>query len=202
MKNNSFFLLVFSLFLISCHSQQHSSFKDGDIIFQPSFSQQSRAVEIATNSPYSHCGILFFEDGKPYVYEAIQPVGKRPLADWIAAGVNGEFVVKRLKNEELLTPEMIASMKNYAFSQFGKNYDAVFNWSDNEMYCSELVWKIYHLKLGIKLAQPLPLRDFNIDHVEVRKIMQQRYGKNIPYDEKMVSPAQIYDSPLLKTVAP
>ncbi len=202
MKKRYAIFFVFYLVISSCHSQQESSLKDGDILFQPSFSQQSRAVEIATNSPYSHCGILFFEDGKPYVYEAIQPVGKRPLADWIAAGTNGEYVVKRLKNENLLTPEVIASMKNWALSQFGKNYDAVFNWSDNEMYCSELVWKIYHLKLGIQLAKPLPLRDFNIDHVEVRKIMQQRYGKNIPYDEKMVSPAQLYDSPLLKTVAP
>ena len=33
--------------------------KDGDIIFQSSKSQQSKAVELATNSVFSHCGIIF-----------------------------------------------------------------------------------------------------------------------------------------------
>ena len=55
--------------------------KDGDIIFQSSKSQQSKAVELATNSVFSHCGIIFIENGVPYVYEAVQSVGKRPLID-------------------------------------------------------------------------------------------------------------------------
>jgi len=196
------FVITFSVlfFVFSSCSQVDKKFQDGDIFFQPSFSQQSKAVEIATNSPYSHCGILFYENGKPYVYEAIQPVGKKTLEDWIASGINGEYVVKRLIDKSKLTKENIQLMKKYALSQFGKNYDAVFNRSDKEMYCSELVWKIYKEQLNITLAKPLPLREFNIDAIEVRKIMQQRYGKNIPYDELMVAPSQLFDSELLEIV--
>ncbi len=91
-------------------------------------------------------------------------------------------------------------MKEYVQKQFGKNYDAVFGWSDKEMYCSELVWKVYKEILALKLAAPKPLRDFNIDAIEVRKIMQQRYGKEIPYDELMVSPSQLFESGLLEKV--
>ncbi len=63
---------IFVLFiaLISCSCSQQP-LQDGDIVFQASFSQQSKAVEIATNSPYSHCGIVFYENGKAYVYEAV-----------------------------------------------------------------------------------------------------------------------------------
>jgi hypothetical protein len=195
--------LVFPLsivFLFVFQSCSQTELKDGDILFQSSTSSQSKAIEIATNSPYSHCGILFYENGEPYVYEAVQPVGKRRLEDWIASGVGGKYEVKRLKDASKLTPENIKSMKQFAASQFGKNYDGVFNWSDKEMYCSELVWKVYNEKLGIKLAKPLPLRDFNIDAIEVRRIMQKRYGNQIPYDEPMVAPSQLFESQLLENV--
>jgi len=195
MKVVSFF--IYFLYLLSFSACSQPKLNDGDILFQSSTSSQSKAVEIATNSPYSHCGILFYENGQAYVYEAVQPVGKRKLEDWIASGVGGKYEVKRLKDASKLTPENINAMKQFAASQFGKNYDGYFNWSDKELYCSELVWKVYNEKLGIKLAKPLPLRDFNIDAIEVRKIMQQRYGKDFPYDELMVSPSQLFESDLL-----
>jgi hypothetical protein len=48
--------------------------KNGDIIFQTSLSQQSKAIQLATNSKYSHCGIIYKDNGQFYVYEAVQPV--------------------------------------------------------------------------------------------------------------------------------
>jgi len=193
-------VLIFSLFLIVFCSCSQQKLQDGDIIFQSSTSQQSKAIEIATNSPYSHCGIVFYENGEAYVYEAVQPVGKRSLEDWIASGVDGKYKIKRLKDKSKLTPEKLKEMRNYSLTHFGKNYDGYFNWSDKEMYCSELVWKIYKVNLDVSLAKPLPLKEFNIDAVEVRKVMQKRYGNQIPYDELMISPAQIFQSPLLEDV--
>ena len=190
--------LLFFL-LLSCQNYAQK-FKDGDIIFQSSPSPQSAAIEEATNSPFSHCGIIFYENGVPYVYEAVQPVGKRPLNDWIESGVNKMYVVKRLKDSIQLGKVELQSLKYYALSQFGKNYDGVFNWSDKEMYCSELVYKSYWNACHVKLANALPLRDFNIDGPIVRKIMKQRYGNDIPYDEPMVSPEQLFNSPQLITI--
>ena len=74
------------------------TFKDGDIIFQTSQSQQCEAVRIATNSKFSHCGIIFIKDGKQYVYEAVQPVKMTLLEDWIEHGKEEKYVVKRLNN--------------------------------------------------------------------------------------------------------
>lgn len=195
-----YFHLYLSIWFFTACQAQVPRLKDGDILFQASYSQQSEAVEIATNSPYSHCGILFYENGKPYVYEAIQPVGKQTLEAWINAGINGKVVVKRLIDSTWNTPQNIEKMKAFCAQQFGKNYDAVFNWSDKEWYCSELVWKAYKNVLQLNLCTPKPLKSYNIDDVRVRKIMNQRYGNEIPYDENMVAPVDIFNSPLLKEV--
>jgi uncharacterized protein YycO len=106
----------------------------------------------------------------------------------------------RYIDSTVLTSEKIEEMKNYAKKQFGKNYDIYFGWSDKEWYCSELVWKTYKNVLGIELVKPKALREFNIDAPIVRKTMTKRYGKNIPYDENMVSPGQLFDSKLMYQV--
>jgi uncharacterized protein YycO len=193
-------LLFVNIVFLCVQFTSGQEFKDGDVIFQSSKSQQSKSVEEATNSPYSHCGIIFYDDGEAYVYEAVQPVGKRKLEDWIASGVEKKYKVMRLKDSTLLTSESINKMTDYCQKQFGKNYDIYFGWSDKEWYCSELVWKTYFNILEIELAKPKTLREFNIDAPIVRKTMAKRYGKDIPYDEKMISPGQLFDSKLMYQV--
>lgn len=34
----------------------------------------------------------------------------------------------------------------------------------------------------------------------VQSIMKQRYGKNIPYHEKVIAPSQVYESEVVETV--
>lgn len=190
------FLLAFAFISSSlCLSQ---TYKDGDLIFQHSASAQSTAVQLATDSYYSHCGIIFYLEGKPFVFEAIEPVGVRTLEDWINSGEDQKFAVYRLQNKSLDTTEL-STMKSYLKTQLGKHYDLGFNWSEKEMYCSELVYKAYKT-IGVELCNPKALRDFNLESPQVRKIMQQRYGAQIPYDEPMVSPGQLSESALLYQV--
>jgi hypothetical protein len=193
---NLLFIILIGLPLSACGQK----YRDGDIIFQSSSSRQSAAIEEATQSPYSHCGVIFYENNVAYVYEAVQPVGKRRLDDWIESGVNGTFVVKRLNDTSLLMNNELKALKTYTLAQFGKNYDGKFNWSDKEMYCSELVYKGYWNACHIQLAKPKALKDLNIDGPIVRKIMKERYGNEIPYDEPMISPDQLFNSRLLITV--
>ena len=42
------------------------------IIFQTSLSRQSLAIQIATKSEYSHCGLIFIEGKEISVLEALQ----------------------------------------------------------------------------------------------------------------------------------
>lgn len=175
--------------------------KDGDIIFQESLSSQSRAVQIATNSRYSHVGIIFFSNGKPYVTEAVQPVQSTPLGKWIKKGKGRHFVVKRLKPEvTILTPAKILKMKKTANTFIGKDYDYYFGWKDDLIYCSELVWKIYYRALGVEIAPMRHMKDFQLNHPHVRNLMKKRYGKNLPLDEKVVSPSGLFESNLLEKV--
>jgi len=187
-----FFAIISSPFGFS------QSFQDGDLIFQHSVSIQSTAVQLATSSYYSHCGIIFYLNGEPYVFEAIEPVGVRTLEDWINSGEDQNYAVYRLKNRSLNATEL-STMKSYLKNQLDKHYDLGFNWSDKEMYCSELVFKAYQ-QIGITLCPTQALGSFRLDHPKVKRILTQRYGNNIPYDEPMVSPGQLSDSKLLYKV--
>ncbi|MDL2145048.1 YiiX family permuted papain-like enzyme [Flavobacterium tructae] len=175
--------------------------QDGDIIFQTSQSPQCEAVRIATNSKFSHCGIIYDINGKWFVFEAVQPVKLTPFNEWIQHGKEAKYLVKRLKNsDKVLTPVVLQKMKAYSQQFDGREYDAYFEWSDTKIYCSELIWKIYKNAANIELSKLKQLKDFNLTDQRVQKIIKERYGNNIPLDEKVVAPVDLADSDLLKTV--
>ena len=183
------------------NQKRQETYKNGDIVFQTSESEQSEAIKIATQSKYSHCGIIYIVDGKTYVYEAVQPVKMTLLKDWITKGKDNKYVVKRLKNEKkILTESILKKMKVSGKKFENKNYDLYFKWSDEKIYCSELVWKIYKEGANIELCKPKKLKEFNLEHPKVQKIMKKRYGSKIPYDEKVIAPSQLYESNLLETI--
>jgi len=174
---------------------------DGDLIFQTSESKQCEAVRIATNSKFSHCGIIFFVNGGQFVLEAVQPVKITPLEEWISHGKEHKYVVKRLRNSDtILTETTLDKMKTNGKELLGKEYDAYFEWTDNRIYCSELIWKIYKNGAGIELSKLKHLKDFNLTDERVQKILKERYGNDIPLEEKVVAPSDLFDSGLLKTV--
>jgi len=158
--------------LIDKHSLQ-----DGDLIFQTSLSSQSKAIQLATKSKYSHCGLIYKEGNDFFVFEAVQPVKRTPLDAWIARGQSGKYVIKRLKNaSDVITP------------------------SNDKIYCSELIWKIYKRATGIEIGNLQKLSDFDLTNEAVKKKMQERYGNKIPKGEIVISPAAIFDSELLVVV--
>jgi uncharacterized protein YycO len=179
----------------------HSELQNGDIIFQTSKSSQSRAIQLATNSKYSHMGLIYAADGQFFVYEAVQPVKLTTLDDWIKRGENSHYVVKRLKDsEKLLTMETLKKMKAFAETFKGKDYDLDFEWSDDKIYCSELVWKIYKETLNIEIGDLQELREFDLTNDIVKNKMQERYGDKIPLAEKVISPASMFNSDKLITI--
>lgn len=175
--------------------------QSGDIIFQTSQSGQSKAIQLATNSKYSHMGIIYQNDGQYFVYEAVQPVKLTPLKEWISRGDKEHYVIKRLKNaDKVLSREVLTKMKQAGEKYHGKNYDLYFEWSDDKIYCSELVWKIYKEATGIEIGQLEELSTFNLTNKIVQRKMKERYGGNIPMNEKVISPAAMFKSDKLTTV--
>jgi uncharacterized protein YycO len=180
---------------------ENDEIKNGDLIFQTSLSGQSKAIQLATNSKYSHCGIVYSDNGQFFVFEAIQPVKTTPLDKWIARGKDGHYVIKRLKNaSQVLTAKTLQKMKQEGNKFNGKNYDLTFEWSDENIYCSELIWKIYQRATGIEIGKLQKLSEFDLSNEAVKQKMKERYGDKFPTDEIVISPAAIFDSELLTTV--
>lgn len=183
---------------VAARTPSPSAWRDGDIVFHTSRSSQSLAIQRATHSPYSHMGIVFLRGGRPYVLEAVATVRETPLRAWIARGERGKSVQKRLRTP--LSPEQVERLRAAARPFLGRPYDLTFEWSDERIYCSELVWKIYQRALGIRIGDLQRLRDFDLSDSTVRRKMRERYGENVPLDGEVVSPAALFDSPLLVAV--
>ena len=197
----SFLFVGISVFFFSC-SADLSKVKEGDIIFQTSQSQQSKAIQLVTHSTWSHCGLVLADSsGKLFVLEAIQPVTKTPLKDWVKKGEEKHFVVMRIKNaDNILTKGILTKMKRIANGFVGKDYDDKFSWNDEKMYCSELVYKIYFFTTGIQLASTKPLKDFDLTSSEIKQKLQERYKGKIPMNEPVISPQQLLESTWLMKV--
>jgi len=195
--------LCLLIFLASCANRPRveDRLRDGDIIFHESRSSQSRAIQLATKSRYSHMGILYSREDRWFVYEAVQPVKLTPLAEWAARGRDGHFVVKRLRDPRVLTPQVLARMRQIGEQYRGRDYDLYFEWSDRRIYCSELVWKIYQRATGVEIGQRQRLREFDLSHPAVRAKMRERYGDRLPLDEPVISPVAMFDAPQLVEVA-
>jgi hypothetical protein len=175
--------------------------QDGDLIFQTSKSSQSKAIQLATNSKYSHMGMIYQENNKTYVFEAVQPVKLTPIEEWVNRGKNGYYIVKRLKEaDKILTPDVKEKMKNIGESYLGKDYDLYFEWSDQKIYCSELIWKIYKKAANVEIGQLEKLKDFDLSNKIVKEKLKERFGDNIPLDELVISPISMFNSDKLITI--
>jgi len=183
------------------HLIEGNEIKEGDIIFQISLSKQSRAIQLVTHSKYSHCGIISKINNEYFVFEAAQPVKFTPVSKWIARGEDGHYVIKRLKNsDQILQTKTITVFKDLQNKFKRKGYDVYFGWSDERIYCSELIWKIYYQATGLEVGKLQHLKDLDLSSEEVKKIMVERYGDSIPLEETVISPSSIFDSDLLQTV--
>jgi uncharacterized protein YycO len=179
---------------------ENNAIQSGDLIFHTSQSRQSKAIQLATHSTYSHCGIIFNRNNDWYVIEAAQPIKWTPLSQWIARGKNGHYVIKRLSDSQALTTNKVQQLKKAAEQHLGKNYDLTFEWADDKIYCSELIWKAYKSALDVEVGKLQQLSEFDLTDPIVKSMMQKRYGTKIPLTEIVISPQAIFESERLKTV--
>ncbi len=208
MKNKLCITLLFSLtllvFTLGIKASIPPAFtpayqlETGDIVFQESNDGQAIAVKAATGSRWSHTGIIFFRNNTPYVLEAIQPVTITSL-ERFAARSRGEIYALRLKDKSKINHATLNKAVEFSNTHMGKNYDRKFLWSDDNMYCSELVWKLYKEAFGIELCKPRTFGSYDVDHHKVRSLIKQRFGDEslFPLDELAVAPSDIAQSNLL-----
>ncbi|WP_375768217.1 YiiX/YebB-like N1pC/P60 family cysteine hydrolase [Archangium gephyra] len=160
--------------------------RTGDLVFHTSRSQQSVAIQAATDSPLSHVGLVEVTPAGVFVVEAVQPVKRVPFAKWKARGVEGRLLV--LRPEQLPEEQRVAAVQE-AKRHLGKPYDWRFGWDDGAMYCSELARKAYSAAAGVDFGRMERLGSLN-----VRKLgpaLQQRYGGKVPLELELITPASL-----------
>ncbi len=164
-------------------SPKASTLKEGDIVFQTSKSQQAPFIIAATDSKWSHCGIIIEKPDGLYVLEVISTVSLTPYQQWVERGKGKHVGVKRYTEE----PVKIKYSK-----YLGKPYDLAFKFDNGKWYCSELVYDIYKRQLGVELCKPRPVSDYHLHGME--KLLSKR---GISKEQLVVAPSDLYDSKLL-----
>lgn len=175
--------------------------QNGDLVFQTSKSQLGPALEIATGSVITHVGVILVDSDTVFVYEAVGPVRRIPLERWIGFGVERKFCVKRLKNvDEVLTPDALKKMHK-VFSKFaGRDYDVRFEWSDDKLYCSELIYKMYRKGADVELGRFEKFGDLKLDDPLVQFWIDMYFPDGPNLDEKVVSPVSIFNDTVLVSI--
>lgn len=178
--------LLFLFYIYEFPTTCKEQLREGDIIFQTSKSRQSKFIAWATLSFDTHCGIVIYQNNKPYVLEASSTTRLTPVEEFCNKGLFDAFRVYRCTEK----PVKI-TYKQY----LGLSYDSQFNWSDKKYYCSELVWKIYKKQLGIELCKPQPLSEYMT--IGLKKILKER---NINENSLFVAPSDISSSKLVHRI--
>ncbi len=151
--------------------------KEGDIVFQISKSKQSKFIQLATHSVWSHCGIVVSKNNSLYVLEASNVVKLTPLSKWIN---RGRF--KLVKTRRVFSTPVKIKYSHY----LGQPYDMSFKFNNHKMYCSELVYEIYKNQFGVKLGKPKKVSEYHI--FGFSKLLSKR---GISKDQLVIAPCDI-----------
>ena len=91
-------------------------------------------------------------------------------------------------------------MQTVGKSLRGKRYDRLFQWDDSTIYCSELVYDVYHRGGGVSLGKVQRVSELNLEPAPVQALIKERLGKNLELNERIITPIAIFNDPKLKTV--
>ncbi|HZN93216.1 MAG TPA: YiiX/YebB-like N1pC/P60 family cysteine hydrolase [Myxococcales bacterium] len=160
--------------------------RNGDVVLQTSGSAQSAAIQVATRSPYSHTGLVEVAPDGVFVIEALGKVSRTPISAWIRRGEGRKYTALRRRD---LSDTEAAAVVQSARGFLGKRYDARFQWSDDRIYCSELVAKAYARGAGKSAGRLQRIRDLDI--APILAAAKARYGDRLPLDRQVLTPASL-----------
>lgn len=173
----------------------------GDVVFQslPGDYDLVKAIEGITGSPFSHCGAVQKIDGQWVVIEAIGEVRRTPLLLWIARGRGSRITVCRLKEPYR---QHIPAMNTAMDRLMGRPYDFRYRFGDDEIYCSELVFRGYETATkGDALGVIRKLGDMNWRPYTLTIQKYEQCGPdNLPLDRPMITPRDLAEAPQFEQV--
>jgi hypothetical protein len=138
--------------------------RDGDIVFRlgdariaHGYFRFSRFLAAASNSKFSHTGVVAIEQEGPVVYDASGPgILRQPFCVWVLDNV-GSIGVRRLKPEyQKAIPKVTAYCRRVFAAEVPFDYEL--SDDDSKLYCIELTEKAFRAA-GLKLSDPIRLGD-------------------------------------------
>lgn len=171
--------------------------REGDVVFQSlPRGDLVDAIEGITRSPFSHCGVVMKNaDGRWVVHEAIGVVRETPLYLWVVRGRGGRLDAWRWREMGGRSPLALkAGLEKYS----GRNYDYRYAPGDDEIYCSELVFKAYRDAYGAELGEWETLGDLNWRPFEA--FIREMEGGPLPLERPMITPVGVTRSAALEKV--
>jgi hypothetical protein len=151
-----------------------AALQTGDLLLHTSQSPQGLAIALATGSVYTHVGLVERTGEQLSVIEAVQPVRRTPLADWLARGAGGHATALRHAD---LDPGRRDAVIAAAARYLGRPYDLTFSPGDDQLYCSELVHLAY-ADVGIRVGEWEPAGALGLDDPVVRRLLQRRWRRH------------------------
>ncbi len=190
---------------------------DGDIVFRRGDARLlfgyfpfSRFIAHASNSPFSHTGIVVVEDGTPVVYDTTyHSVQRQPFEVWMLDNV-GAVGVKRLRPEYRdRIPDVVAFCHRVFEAQVPFDYNL--DLGDDALYCVEMTEKAFRAA-GLPLSEPVRLGDMERAHEYIGAIFWLQYfsrwtlKRPLTLEQPVFFPGNerhgIWSSPKLQTVFP
>jgi Permuted papain-like amidase enzyme, YaeF/YiiX, C92 family len=176
---------------------------EGDIIFIQSNDPRAIALQKASDSKYSHVGIVFQKPGENqyFVVNVLDSVQKIPLSQWIGQSADGKVALLRLKDSSrLLSEKKTAKLKTKVREMKGKPFDPYFGWGNDAFYSSEFVWKMYAFGLNFEICPTHSLTQFHLDDPLVKAVTGGNLKPATGENDKAISPDDLYKSPKLEII--
>lgn len=168
--------------------------KEGDVLFQSLPRQAlSIAIEGATDSPWSHCGIVARENGQWFVYEAYGHVQRVPLREFWHRSRRNRLAVYRWRERER---QHVSGLLAQVRLQMGLPYDSRYEMDDEKIYCSELIYKAFLAVTGRPLGELVRLGDLNWQPHQA--LIEKLEGGPVPLDRMMITPRHLASAPELQ----
>lgn len=185
-------ILLFSGALFAERNPLDKLLAEGDIIFIHSQTEQAAAIAEGTQSSWTHVGIVVKKSGDWHVAESVGPLAITPLKSFIGRSKNKGYKVVRYQK---FTPKMMPQMY-VALYKYNQPYDIFFEFSNERIYCSELVYKVFRDVTGTPVGKLQKIKDLKLDGPYVSKLIEERLtaiGKELNLEEPIITPVGLLD---------
>ena len=170
---------------------------EGDILFQSlPRCELTDAIEGISDSQWSHCGVLVRDGDQWMVAEAIGEVRVTPLKLWLFRSRHCRFAAYRV---DAMKAADMPKLRKAIDAMMGKAHDYHYAPDDDEIYCSELVFRAYERGLGVKIGDWQKLGDLTWKPFE--KFVRSMEEGALPLDREMITPVALTRGPLVRRVS-